>query len=280
MSSWGTNPSSADQKPKYLLDNEVTKYRREDAYASNQGWVMRAGSPATGNGNLSASPEILVAIGGLSGISSNAGFKLEQYTHDSVSEVGGLLLDSTDGTANAGDDLLLEMGDGLGTPTITDIRIISGIPTIDHFLLNGTDGTSTDADDAILLDSTNGTANAGEALTCENGEDQTVEVEITWDEAITVAGSPQVTLTNGNQGTGSGRSCVLTYTATGSSANRIRFKAVDIQVSLTDVLTYGATDQVGLNSGTLSDTEMGGTAVPAFLDISGFTAITQTIVPN
>jgi hypothetical protein len=280
MSSWGTDPSSADQKPKYLLDNEVTKYRREDSYASIQGWVMRAGSPATGNGNINASPEILVAIGGLSGISLNAGFKLEQYTHDSVSEVGGLLLDSTDGTANAGDDLLLEMGDGLGTPTITDIRIISDIPTIDHFLLNGTDGTAANADDAILLDSTDGTANDGEALTCENGQDQTVEVEITWDEAITVAGSPRVTLANGNQGTGSGRACVLTYTATGSSANRKRFKAVDIEVSLADVLTYGADDQVSLNSGTLSDTEMGSTSVPAFLDISDFSAITQTIVPN
>jgi hypothetical protein len=172
------------------------------------------------------------------------------------------------------------MGDGLGTPTITDIRIISDIPTIDHFLLNGTDGTAANADDAILLDSTDGTANDGEALTCENGQDQTVEVEITWDEAITVAGSPRVTLANGNQGTGSGRACVLTYTATGSSANRKRFKAVDIEVSLADVLTYGADDQVSLNSGTLSDTEMGSTSVPAFLDISDFSAITQTIVPN
>ena len=274
MSSWGTDPNSADQKPKYLLDNEVTKYRREDSYASIEGWVMRAGSPATGNGNINASPEILVAIGGLSGIAANAGFKLE--IPSDFPEGGGILLDSTDGTANAGDDLLLEMGDGLGTPTITDIRIISGIPTIDHFLQD----TSGDENDAILLDSTNGTANAGEALTCENGQDQTVEVEITWDEAITVAGSPQVTLTNGNEGTGTGRACVLTYTATGSSANRKRFKAVDIEVSLADVLTYGADDQVSLNSGTLSDTEMGGTAVPAFLDISDFSAITQTIVPN
>jgi hypothetical protein len=274
MSSWGTDPNSADQKPKYLLDNEVTKYRREDSYASIEGWVMRAGSPATGNGNINASPEILVAIGGLSGIAANAGFKLE--IQSDFPEGGGILLDSTDGTANAGDDLLLEMGDGLGTPTITDIRIISGIPTIDHFLQD----TSGDENDAILLDSTNGTANAGEALTCENGQDQTVEVEITWDEAITVAGSPQVTLTNGNEGTGTGRACVLTYTATGSSANRKRFKAVDIEVSLADVLTYGADDQVSLNSGTLSDTEMGSTSVPAFLDISDFSAITQTIVPN
>jgi hypothetical protein len=274
MASWGTNPDSADQKPNYLREQGVGKYLVDDSYASNQGWVMRAGSPATGNGNINASPEILVAIGGLSGIAANAGFKLE--IQSDFPEGGGILLDSTDGTANAGDDLLLEMGDGLGTPTITDIRIISGIPTIDHFLQD----TSGDENDAILLDSTNGTANAGEALTCENGQDQTVEVEITWDEAITVAGSPQVTLTNGNEGTGTGRACVLTYTATGSSANRKRFKAVDIEVSLADVLTYGADDQVSLNSGTLSDTEMGSTSVPAFLDISDFSAITQTIVPN
>ena len=274
MPSWGTDPDSTDQKPNYLREQGVGKYLVDDSYASNQGWVMRAGSPATGNGNINASPEILVAIGGLSGIAANAGFKLE--IQSDFPEGGGILLDSTDGTANAGDDLLLEMGDGLGTPTITDIRIISDIPTIDHFLQD----TSGDENDAILLDSTNGTANAGEALTCENGQAQTVEVEITWDESITVAGSPQVTLVNGNEGTGSGRACVLTYTATGSSANRKRFTAVNIEVSLTDVLTYGAADQLALNSGTLSDTEMGGTTVPAFIDISGFTAITQTIVPN
>ena len=60
MASWGNDPSSVTNKPKFLLDNEVTKYRREDSYASIQGWVMRAGSPATGNGNINASPEMLV----------------------------------------------------------------------------------------------------------------------------------------------------------------------------------------------------------------------------
>ena len=77
MASWGNDPNSATNKPKFLLDNEITKYRREDSYATNQGWVMRAGSPATGNGNINAAPEILVAIGGLAGLSANAGFKLE-----------------------------------------------------------------------------------------------------------------------------------------------------------------------------------------------------------
>ena len=152
MASWGNDPSSVTNKPKFLLDNEVTKYRREDSYATNQGWVMRAGSPATGNGNINASPEILVAIGGLAGLSANAGFKQELYTD--FPEGGGIILNSTDGTANAGDDLLLEAGDGLGTPNITDVRFITSAPA--------------------------------------GGSSKTVTVEVTWDEGITVAGSPAV----------------------------------------------------------------------------------------
>ena len=238
MSSWGIDPSSVTNKPKYLLDNEVTKYRREDSYATNQGWVMRAGSPATGNGNINAAPEILVAIGGLAGLSANAGFKQELYTD--FPEGGGIILNSTDGTANAGDDLLLEAGDGLGTPNITDVRFITSAPA--------------------------------------GGSSKTVTVEVTWDEGITVAGSPQVTVANNNAGSGSGRSCVLTYTATGSSANRKRFTATNITVAEDDVLSVGAaTGSLALNSGTLSDTEMGGTAVPAFLSLTDTSAVTQTV---
>ena len=238
MSSWGTDPNSADQKPKYLLDNEVTKYRREDSYASIEGWVMRAGSPATGNGNINASPEILVAIGNLAGMASNAGFQLEQYSAG-FTDRSRIILDSTNGTANAGDDLILEAGDGLGTPNPTAVRFVTDIPAA--------------------------------------GSSKTVTVEITWDEAVTVAGTPQVTCVNGNEGSGAGRTCVLSYTATGSSANRKRFTATNITVAADDVITLGAADQLALNSGTISDTEMGGTSVPVFLDLSGITAVTQTI---
>jgi len=238
MASWGNDPSSVTNKPKFLLDNEVTKYRREDSYATNQGWVMRAGSPATGNGNINAAPEILVAIGGLAGLSANAGFKQELYTD--FPEGGGIILNSTDGTANAGDDLLLEAGDGLGTPNITDVRFITSAPA--------------------------------------GGSSKTVTVEVTWDEGITVAGSPQVTVANNNAGSGAGRTCVLTYTATGSSANRKRFTATNITVAEDDVLSVGAaTGSLALNSGTLSDTEMGGTTVPAFVSLTDTSAVTQTV---
>ena len=238
MPSWGTDPDSTDQRPNYLREQGVGKYLVDDSYASNQGWVMRAGSPATGNGNLDASPEILVAIGNLAGMKDNAGFQLEQYSAG-FTDRSRIVLNSTDGTANAGDDLILEMGDGLGTPNPTAVRFVTDIPAA--------------------------------------GSSKTVTVEITWDEAVTVAGSPQVTCVNGNQGTGSGRTCVLTFTTTGSSANRKRFTATNITVAADDVITLAGTDQLALNSGTISDTEAGGTAVPAFLDLSDITAVTQTI---
>ena len=238
MPSWGTDPDSTDQRPNYLREQGVGKYLVDDSYASNQGWVMRAGSPATGNGNLDASPEILVAIGNLAGMKDNAGFQLEQYSAG-FTDRSRIILDSTDGTANAGDDMILEAGDGLGTPNPIAVRFVTDIPAA--------------------------------------GSSKTVTVEVTWDEAVTVAGTPQVTCVNGNQGTGSGRTCVLTFTTTGSSANRKRFTATNITVAANDVITLAGADQLALNSGTISDTEAGGTAVPAFLDLTDITAVTQTI---
>jgi len=238
MPSWGTDPDSTDQRPNYLREQGVGKYLVDDSYASNEGWVMRAGSPATGNGNINASPEILVAIGNLAGMKDNAGFQLEQYSAG-FTDRSRIVLNSTDGTANAGDDMILEAGDGLGTPNPIAVRFVTDIPTA--------------------------------------GSSKTVTVEVTWDEAVTVAGTPQVTCVNGNQGTGSGRTCVLSFTATGSSANRKRFTATNITVAANDVITLGGADQLALNSGTISDTEAGSTNVPVFLDLSGITAVTQTI---
>ena len=234
MPSWGKDPFAVDNKPKYLPDDEDNKYSREDAYATNAGWVMRAGSAATGNGNVNAAPEILVAIRGLAGISANAGIGLEQHTAGApgniIQEVGG-------------DDILLEMGSGLGTPTITDVRYI----TTSHI----------------------------------NGGSKTMTVEVTWDEAITVAGSPQLTVANGDESTDGDGAATLTYTATGSSANRKRFTASNLTLSTNDVYSVGgASGSLALNSGTLSDTAIGGTTVPASLDMSGVTVTTITVTAS
>ena len=89
-----------------------------------------------------------------------------------------------------------------------------------------------------------------------------------------------MTLANGNQGSGSGRTCVLTYTATGSTANRKRFTAANITVAEDDIITLGGGSQadIALNSGTLSDTTVGGTTTAALRVLTALTAQTQTTV--
>ena len=57
----------------------------------------------------------------------------------------------------------------------------------------------------------------------------------------------------------------------------IFISATNITVAADDVITLGGADQLALNSGTISDTEAGSTNVPAFLDLSDITAVTQTI---
>ena len=65
MPLWGTTASSAANKPKHLTDDEDSDYNIANSYATESGWVMRAGTPASGNDNPAAQPEVLVAIGGL-----------------------------------------------------------------------------------------------------------------------------------------------------------------------------------------------------------------------
>ena len=59
MSGWGATDSD-ESKPKWL-----TADQKEDVFANSSGWVLKAGSPMTGNGNTSATPEVLVALGSL-----------------------------------------------------------------------------------------------------------------------------------------------------------------------------------------------------------------------
>jgi hypothetical protein len=105
---------------------------------------------------------------------------------------------------------------------------------------------------------------------------QRILVEISWDEAVTVAGSPRIVVDNGNQSSAGQGDYTLTYTATGSTANRKRFTITSQSLSVTDVLTIGGTN-LALNSGTISDTVRGGTAQAASLVLSGLTAVTHTV---
>ena len=112
-----------------------------------------------------------------------------------------------------------------------------------------------------------------------NGGSKTMTVEITWDEGVTVAGSPQIVVANGNQSSDGDGNATLTYTATGSTANRKRFTNASLTFSTNDVYTLGGSN-ISLNSGTISDTVRGGTAQAASLVLSGLTAVTKTVVAS
>ena len=207
MPLWGTAHASASNKPKFAPTDEDSDYNRGEIYATQAGWVRQAGTASSGNDNTSATPEVLVAIGGLAGTSSSTGLK---------------------------------------TPTPTSMRFITG---------------STAATDLTAGSSS-----------------QTILVEVTWDEAVTVAGSPTLAIANGNEGSGSGRgpyTCV--YTATGSTANRKRFILASQTIVEDDVLTIGGAN-IALAGGTISDTVVGGTTLAAVLVLSGLTAVTHTVL--
>lgn len=207
MALWGKAHASADNKPKYLPEDENSKYTKGNAYATQSGWVMQAGTAASGNDNASATPEVLVTIGGLAGATNTT---------------------------------------GLRAPTVTDMRFVIG--------------------STAATDLTAGTSS------------QTITVEITYDEQVTVVGNPTVSVANGNQGTGSGRGpYTLVYTATGSTANRLRFTLASQTIAANDVLTLGGSN-IALAGGTISDTVRGGTNQAASLVLSGLTAVTHTVL--
>ena len=209
MPLWGKTHAAATNKPKFLPTDEDSDYSRADAYATQAGWVMRAGTKATGNSNTSAQPEVLVCIRGLAGADAST---------------------------------------GLRAPTVTNMRFVIGSTSTTDF----TAGSSA----------------------------QTLLVEITWDEGVTVATSnPTLAIANGNEGSGSGRGpYTLVYTGTGSTANRKRFILASQTIAEDDVLTIGGANIVLASSSTISDTVVGGTTLAASLVLSGLTAVTHTVL--
>ena len=75
MPLWGTSEDAATNKPKWLPDDANSPYDKTKVFASQSGWVSRAGTAASGNDNTSAQEEVLVAIGGLAGATASTGLK-------------------------------------------------------------------------------------------------------------------------------------------------------------------------------------------------------------
>ena len=171
MSLWGATDAD-ESKPKNLTTAE-----KKEVFANASGWVREAGSVLSGNGNTSASPEVLVALRGLAV--------------------------------------------KLGNADITEIEFIT---------------TSFDKSDGGNID-----------------------VRVRFNEPVDVntsGGTPRVSITNGNQGSGSGRGPHLANYLSGTGTNELVFRctiaAANAATNASDVLTIG-TNALSLNSGTIKD---------------------------
>ena len=133
---------------------------------------------------------------------------------------------------------------GLRTPTITRTRFIVGTTA-------NTDFTANDAN-----------------FECN--------VEITFDEQVTVTGSPTLTVTNGDQSGGGYGSLTLAYQSATSSANQLRFRKTSGGAGNTDVLTVST---LNLNGGTIRDTAAAaaGNTVNAALTYASGIAVSKTV---
>ena len=60
----GVDASKSEAKPSFLSEaaDGSGDYSKENVTATNSGWIMKPGSPATGNDNTAAQPEVLVCV--------------------------------------------------------------------------------------------------------------------------------------------------------------------------------------------------------------------------
>ena len=169
MPLWGATDSD-ESKPKNLTTAE-----KKEVFANSSGWVREAGSALTGNDNTSATPEVLVAIGGLT--------------------------------------------TSLGAADITDIEFVT---------------TAFDKSDGGNID-----------------------VLVRFNEAVDVTGTPRVSITNGNQGSGSGRGPHLANYLSGTGTNELVFRctiaANNAATNANDVLVIGANALAQNGGSTIKD---------------------------
>jgi hypothetical protein len=169
MPLWGATDSD-ESKPKNLTTAE-----KKQVFANASGWVLEAGSALSGNDNASATPEVLVAIGGLT--------------------------------------------TSLGAADITDIEFVT---------------TAFDKSDGGNID-----------------------VLVRFNEAVDVTGTPRVSITNGNQGAGSGRGPHLANYLSGTGTNELVFRctiaAGNAATNANDVLVIGANALAQNGGSTIKD---------------------------
>ena len=97
-----------------------------------------------------------------------------------------------------------------------------------------------------------------------------IDVLVRFNEAVDITGTPRISITNGNQGTGSGRGPHLANYLSGTGSNEITFRctiaAANAATNADDVLTIG-TNAMALNGGTVKDA--GTTTVSTITNAAG-----------
>ena len=196
MSLWGATDAD-ENKPKNLTTAE-----KKEVFASASGWVRESGSILSGNGNTSATPEVLVAM-------RNLAVKL-------------------------------------GAADITEIEWITTV-----------------ADKS-----------AGFTLSARLRFNEAVDV-------VTTGGTPTLAVTNGNQGSGTGRGPHALAYASGTGTNELVFSlaiaAANAATNADDVLSFGA-NPLALNSGTIKDAGTSTNATITSVASIGTAAGTVTVV--
>ena len=106
----------------------------------------------------------------------------------------------------------------------------------------------------------------------------TLSALVGFNEEVDVTGTPQVSVTNGNEGTGTGRGPHLLSYASGTGSNELTFSlvvaAADAATNADDVLSIGA-NALGLNSGTIKDA--GTSTVSTITSVAGIGTAAGTL---
>jgi len=105
-----------------------------------------------------------------------------------------------------------------------------------------------------------------------------IDVLVRFNEAVDITGTPRVSITNGNQGSGSGRGPHLANYLSGTGSNEITFRctiaAANAATNADDVLVIGA-NAMALNGGTVKDA--GTSTVSAITNAAGIGTAAGTI---
>ena len=118
--------------------------------------------------------------------------------------------------------------------------------------------------------------------TADKSEGFTLSVRVRYNEAVTVSGSPTLAVTNGNQGTGTGRGPHTLVYASGTGTNELVFSlaiaAANAATNADDVLSIGAQNILKPGGATIVDTADGSTtSAVAISGAQGTAAGTLTV---